>query len=446
VGSSTKDEDGIQGLSLLSPGNHKLEVFAERKPNRKVSLQHKDGFFYIRANDTGDNFRLAKVPVPRILDESSWEEVLPTDANRFITSFQVLARGIAVGARNLGLSEIGLLDEASKTLKLIPMAEKAYDAKLRSMPYEAEFLRFSYSSLSKPPSVLEATFDTLQTTVRKTREIPSGHNPEDYTTDRLFITARDGVDVPVSLVYRKDKFTQDATKPLFLYGYGSYGISIAPEFLEWMLPFLDKGFVYAIAHVRGGSDMGYSWYLDGKMEKKLNTFHDFIDVANGLIDQKYTSAGNITAMGGSAGGLLMGTVVNKAPELFKSIVTMVPFVDLVNTMLDETLPLTPGEYKEWGNPATDPEVFERLLSYSPYDNLAADIQYPAMYITGGLYDFRVTYWEMLKYTAKLRHLSPQTPAWLRMKTAGHGGGTTLEDRLRERGEVYAFTLKMHGLI
>ncbi len=444
--SSTSDETGLQAIKLGPVVDHSIYNLVDRKPNRKVDIEHKDGYFYMLTNDRGDNFRLVKTAVGQVQNDHAWQEILPVDKNRYLTDIKVAAKGIAVASRNGGLTEIGVLDEQNRTLHLIPMPEKAYDATLKGMDYEADYLRFSYSSLSKPPSTIEASFDTLQTFVRKVRELPCGHNPDNYVTDRLFIDARDGVKVPVSLVYKKDRYVQDGTKPLFLYGYGSYGINIDPEFLDWILPLLDKGFVYAIANVRGGSEMGYGWYLDGKMEKKDNTFNDFIDVAQGLIQQKYTSKGNITAFGGSAGGLLMGAVANKAPELFKSMVSMVPFVDLINTMLDGSLPLTPGEYQEWGNPESDPEVYARLLSYSPYDNLSAGINYPAMYVTGGIYDFRVTYWEMLKYVAKLRHVSPETPVWLRMKTAGHGGGTALEDKLRERGEVYAFALKMHGLL
>lgn len=441
---STYDDDGYYGLELRAGSDHKVTELVERKPKRRFGMEHKKGFFYFITNDTGTNFRLVKVPAAQILDETTWQEILPVDKDRFLTGFQVMEQGITIESRLNGVTEIGILDETNHRVQYIPMPQKAYVAELMDMPYKSECLRYSYSSMSTPPSVIEVKFKTLETFVRKVREIPCGHNPHDYVTDRLFIPARDGAEVPVCLIYKKDAYVQDGTKPMILYGYGSYGINIDPDFADGVFPFLDKGFVYAVANIRGGSEMGYSWYLDGKMDKKQNTFNDYIDVARGLIARGYTSQGNITAHGGSAGGLLLGVAANQAPELFRSMLSVVPFVDLLNTMLDESLPLTPGEYQEWGNPAASPEVFARLQSYSPYDNMGDTM--PDMYITGGVSDPRVTYWEPLKYVAKLRYLSPETTVYLRMETAGHGGGTSLDDGLIERGQMYAYVLKMHGLL
>lgn len=441
--SSTSDEDEVWGLDL-SRVDAPLTQLVQKKAGRRIELEHRNGMFYILTNDTGTNFRIARAPASRIMDESSWEEVIPCATDVFITHILSCARGIGVSAQKGGLGQIGLLDESNKRVQYLTMPDQAYKASLEIVPYDAEFLRFSYSSLSTPESVLEADFNNLQVFIRKTREIPCGHNPQDYEVNRWFVTARDGAQVPVSLVYKRDRFQRNGQMPVVLYGYGAYGHIIDPEFNTGFIPYLDHGFAYAIAHVRGGAEMGYQWYLDGKMGKKQNTFNDFIDVAKDLVAKGYTAEGNISAMGGSAGGILMGAIANQAPQLFKSVVAIVPCMDLLNTMLDSTQALVPPEYTEWGNPEASKEQFQWIQSYAPYENMHKG-PYPAIYATGGIYDSRVAYWEPLKYVAKMRHLSPETPIWLRMKVAGHFGGMSLDDQLAEKGEFYAFIMNMHGI-
>jgi len=281
--------------------------------------------------------------------------------------------------------------------------------------------------------------------VRKVQEIPSGYDASQYETERLMIPARDGTLVPASVVFRKG-YARDGSQPLFLYAYGAYGHAIPPSFSTARLSLLDRGFAYAIAHIRGGDDLGYQWFLDGKLTKRTNTFADFVDVAKGLVAEGFGKPGRIAIQGGSAGGELMGVVINTDSELWGAVIADVPFVDVVNTMLDDTLPLTPGEWPEWGNPITDPEAFRLLLSYSPYDNVTAQ-DYPPLLITAGLNDPRVTYWEPAKWAAKLR--SEKTDAnLLLLKTnmgAGHGGKSGRWDSLREVAEEYAFVLDQLGV-
>ncbi|HTE38872.1 MAG TPA: prolyl oligopeptidase family serine peptidase, partial [Reyranella sp.] len=277
-------------------------------------------------------------------------------------------------------------------------------------------------------------------TLRKRQEIPSGHDPAHYVTTRIFAKSHDGTEVPVSLLHRRD-FVPDGKAPLLLYGYGSYGMAMPASFSANRLSLVDRGFVYAIAHIRGGADKGWNWYLDGKREKKTNSFDDFAAAGRALIGRKYTSAGRIVGHGGSAGGMLMGAVANRAPELFAAIVAEVPFVDVLNTMLDDTLPLTPPEWPEWGNPITDPEAFRTILAYSPYDNVAAQ-RYPAILAMAGLTDPRVTYWEPAKWVARLRAtMTGGGPVVLRTNMgAGHGGASGRFSRLDEVAIAYAFAL------
>src|SRR5262245_11676561 len=280
--------------------------------------------------------------------------------------------------------------------------------------------------------------------VRKVQEIPSGYDPSLYVTERLMVAARDGAKVPVSVLRRKD-FAKDGTGKLFVYGYGAYGFAIPPSFSTSRLSLVDRGFAFAIAHIRGGDDLGYQWFLDGKLAKRTNSFNDFVDVTRGLVAEGYASKGRVAAQGGSAGGELMGAAANQAPELYGAIVADVPFVDVLNTMLDDTLPLTPGEWTEWGNPITDKAAFDLIKSYSPYDNVEAKA-YPAMLITGGLTDPRVTYWEPANWTARLRATKTDDNLLL-MKInmgAGHGGKSGRWNSLHELAEAYAFVIAQMG--
>jgi oligopeptidase B len=306
-------------------------------------------------------------------------------------------------------------------------------------------LRLGYESMVTPGTVYDYDVDTGERTMLKVQEIPSGYDPARYATERLKIVARDGTEVPVSIVYPAG-FVRDGSAPLFLYSYGAYGYAIPPGFSTGRMSLLDRGFAYAIAHIRGGDDLGQQWYLDGKLEKRANTFNDFVDVAKALVDAKWTSAGKIAIAGRSAGGELMGAVVNSDPELWGAVIADVPFVDVLNTMLDESLPLTPGEWPEWGNPIEDEAAFELIRSYSPYDNVKAQ-DYPPMFISGGLNDPRVTYWEPAKWAAKLRLMKTDDNVLL-LKTnmgAGHGGKSGRFESLREGAEEHAFVLWQLGV-
>jgi oligopeptidase B len=298
--------------------------------------------------------------------------------------------------------------------------------------------------MTTPAEVYDYDMATRQRVLRKRQEIPSGHDPANYVTTRVFAKAQDGAEVPVSLLHRRD-FVPDGSAPLLLYGYGSYGMAIPASFNANRLSLVDRGFVYAIAHIRGGADKGWQWYLDGKREKKINTFDDFIAAGRALVASRYTSAGRIVAHGGSAGGMLMGAVANRAPELFAGIIAEVPFVDVLNTMLDDTLPLTPPEWPEWGNPISDEAAFRYILSYSPYDNLEAK-RYPAILAMAGLTDPRVTYWEPAKWVARLRAtMTGGGPVLLRTNMgAGHGGASGRFSRLDEVAIAYAFALMVAG--
>ena len=311
--------------------------------------------------------------------------------------------------------------------------------------FHTETLRLEYASMITPSTVFDYHVDTGELEVRKVQQIPSGYDASDYVTERLSVTARDGARVPVSLVRRRDTAV-DGSAPIYLYGYGAYGLAIPPSFSTTRLSLLDRGFIFAIAHVRGGDDLGYHWYEAGKLDRRTNTFNDFVDVARRLVELGYGTTGRVAISGGSAGGQLMGAAVNQAPELWGAVAAHVPFVDALNTMLDDTLPLTPIEWPEWGNPIEDREAFDYIRSYSPYDQLKAG-SYPPLLVTAGLNDPRVTYWEAAKFVAKLRSLKTDDNLLL-LKTnmgAGHGGRSGRYERLHEVAEEYAFILANMGL-
>ena len=310
--------------------------------------------------------------------------------------------------------------------------------------YDVTKLRLGYESMVTPDTVFDYHLADGRLQTLKVQEIPSGYDSAQYVTERVMITARDGAKVPVSILSKKG-FKKDGSQPLHLYAYGAYGYAMPPGFSASRLSMVDRGFAYAIAHIRGGDDLGYQWYLDGKLTKRTNTFNDFVDAAKGLINLGFTSKGKVTASGGSAGGELMGAVVNQAPELFGAVVSHVAFVDVLNTMLDKDLPLTPGEWPEWGNPITDKAAFDYIRSYSPYDNVEAKA-YPPMLWTAGLNDPRVTYWEPAKMVAKLRAMKTDDNVLL-LKTnmgAGHGGESGRFERLRENAEEAAFIVWQMG--
>ena len=424
------------------------------KPRQKgveYSVDVRDGELWVWTNDDHINFRLAKASLKTPGD---WQTVIAGSDDFYLTGFDLYKDFFVTTGRLNGLDQIQLRaygDPARITPITFP--EPSYTAGLSNNPeYDVSKLRLSYQSMVTPSTVYDYDIKTAKLTTLKTQEIPSGYDPTLYTTERLSVQARDGTMVPVSIVMRKDraailkKAGIEGPGPLHLYAYGAYGYAIPPGFSTTRLSLVDRGFAYAIAHIRGGDDLGRRWYLQGKMFARTNTFNDFVDVGRGLIAKGYTAEGKVTASGGSAGGELMGAIVNQDPKQYGAIVAHVPFVDVLNTMLNEKLPLTPGEWQEWGNPITSKESFAYILSYSPYDQVAAK-DYPPMLVTAGLNDPRVTYWEPAKWVAKLRELKTDDNLLL-MKTnmgAGHGGQSGRWNSLKETAEEFAFILWQSGL-
>jgi oligopeptidase B len=350
-----------------------------------------------------------------------------------------------VSEQSEGLPKLRIIKWADKTEHYLNFGEAAYTA---NVAYNPEFnttkLRYNYTSLTTPNSTIDYDMGTKEKDVKKEQEVLGGFNKADYETQRLWATAKDGTKVPISIVYKKG-FKQDGSQPLYLYAYGSYGSSTNPTFSTNRLSLLNRGFAFAIAHIRGGQEMGRQWYEDGKFLKKKNTFMDFVDCADFLVQQKYTSPDKLVAVGGSAGGLLMGAVANMRPELFKVVVAHVPFVDVVTTMLDESLPLTTGEFEEWGNPK-DKEYYDYMLSYSPYDNVEKKA-YPNLLVTTGLHDSQVQYFEPAKWVAKLREMKTDNNRLVMSVNmdAGHGGSSGRFDRLKEVALEYAFIFDVLGV-
>ncbi|MBA3040352.1 MAG: S9 family peptidase [Alphaproteobacteria bacterium] len=420
-------------------------LVAERVEGIEYSLTEGGDVFYILTND-GDakDFKIVEAPVTAPGKEN-WKEVVAHVPGRLILNHMAFARYLIWLQRRNGLPEIMIRDRLSGEEHSIAFAEEAYALGLQgAAEYDTDVIRFSYSSMTTPTQLFDYNMATRERVLLKTQEVPSGHNPDDYVTRRVLAPSHDGIDVPVTLLYRKDT-PLDGSAPCLLYGYGAYGISIAAGFNTNCLSLADRGFVYAIAHIRGGKDKGFAWYEDGKMEKKENTFKDFIAAADHLVKQGFTSYDRIIAEGGSAGGMLMGAIANMAPEKFAGIIAAVPFVDVLNTMLDDTLPLTPPEWGEWGNPIESLEEYNWIAAYSPYDNVGQK-PYPPILALSGLTDPRVTYWEPTKWIAKLREKAPDAGPYL-LKTnmaAGHGGKSGRFQRLEEIAFEYAFAVKVAG--
>jgi oligopeptidase B len=416
-------------------------LIARRRPNIQYSVDSSHGKFWIVTNDDHINFRLAEADPAT---PGSWRTVIPGSDTVYIRGVTAFRDHLAVTERVNGLDQIRLRTYAGQERR-IPFPEASYTVGLGNNPeYAPAAYRLNYSSMVTPPTTYDYHPAENRLESRKVQRIPSGYDPSQYVTERILIAARDGKQIPVSIVYRRG-FRKNGQGRVYLYAYGAYGIATQPGFSTNRISLLDRGYAFAIAHIRGGDEMGYGWYLDGTRTHRTNPFNDFVDVGRGLIQRRYTRAGRIAAQGGSAGGELMGAVVNQAPELFGAVVADVPFVDVVNTMLDETLPLTPGEWNEWGNPITDATAFRYMLSYSPYDNVTRQA-YPPMLITGGLNDPRVTYWEPAKWNARLRAMRTDRNLQL-MKInmgAGHGGQSGRWTRLREVAEAYTFVLTQMG--
>ena len=397
---------------------------------------------YIHANDTHENFRLAAAP---LANPGEWTTLIEGTDAFYLTGFELFRDFYVVEGRLGGLDrlEIRYYDDPSR-IEPIEFPEASYSAGTGNNPeYEQTAIRLSYESMVSPASTYDYHVAERRLELLKVQEIPSGYDASLYATERLEIPARDGTPIPVSIMYRRDRRSPG---PLHLYGYGAYGIAIDPGFSITRLSLVDRGFAYAIAHIRGGDDLGRAWYKAGKLDQRTNTFNDFVDVARGLIARGYTEAGRISISGGSAGGELMGAVINSDPELWGAVVAHVPFVDVLATMLDASLPLTPGEWPEWGNPTEDKAAFELIRSYSPYDNVKAQA-YPPLLVTAGLNDPRVTYWEPAKWVARLRELkTDDNELLLKINMgAGHGGKSGRFESLRETAEEYAFILWQMGV-
>ena len=396
---------------------------------------------FVHANDTHENFRLAAASLAKPGD---WTTLIEGTDAFYLTGFELFHDFYVVEGRRAGLDQIELryYDDPAR-IEPIAFPEASYSAGLADNPeWDVSKLRLSYESMVSPASVFDYDVSTQLLELLKVQEIPSGYDASLYVTERLEIPARDGTPIPVSIVQRNDRA---AGGPLHLYGYGAYGIAVDPGFSTTRLSLVDRGFAYAIAHIRGGDDLGRAWYKAGKLERRSNTFNDFVDVARGLIERDYTAAGRISISGGSAGGELMGAVANSDPDLWGAVVAHVPFVDVLATMLDETLPLTPGEWPEWGNPIEDKAAFEQIHGYSPYDQVKAQ-KYPPIMVTAGLNDPRVTYWEPAKWVAKLRELKTDSNELI-LKTnmgAGHGGKSGRFESLKETAEEFAFVLWQLG--
>ena len=413
-----------------------------RQPAVQYEVDSAQGRLWILANDEHVNFRIASADPAT---PGNWKTEVAGSDQTYIRGVTSHRDHLLVTVRVDGLDQLLLRDYSGGDPVRVPFGEASYSAGFGGNPeYAPTTYRLAYSSMVTPGTTYDYHPVDQRLEVLKVQEIPSGYDTADYVTERRMIAARDGKQVPVSIVRRRD-FAPDGSGKLFVYAYGAYGFAIPPSFSTARLSMVDRGYAYAIAHIRGGDDLGYEWFLDGKLNARVNTFNDFVDVTRGLVDLGYAKPGRIAAEGRSAGGELMGAVVNQAGELYGAVIADVPFVDALNTMLDDTLPLTPGEWTEWGNPIEDSAAFELIRSYSPYDNVTAR-EYPAMLISGGLHDPRVTYWEPAKWAAKLRATKTDTNT-LVLKInmgAGHGGKSGRWHSLHELAEAYAFVLTQIG--
>jgi oligopeptidase B len=421
-----------------------FRVFLPREADHEYSIDHHGDRFLVRTNWQAKNFRLMEAPIGST-SKDDWSEIIGQRDDVFLGNSEVFKDHLVVSERQGGLIQMRIRPWDGGEEHYIEFGEPAYVAYFENNPeMDTTVLRYGYESLTTPDSVFDYDMASREKTLLKEQEVLGGFDKTDYKTERLMAEARDGTQVPISLVYRPDMFAGDGSNPLLLYGYGSYGNSMDASFRSDRLSLIDRGFVYAIAHIRGGQEMGRQWYEDGKLLRKMNTFTDFIDCGKHLVAAKYTGSDRMYALGGSAGGLLMGAVTNLAPELFDGVVSAVAFVDVVTTMLDDSIPLTTSEYDEWGNP-NEKEYYDYMLSYSPYDQLEAKA-YPHLLLTTGLHDSQVQYWEPAKYVAKLRSLKTDDNLLL-LKTdmeAGHGGASGRFKRHKDTALMYAFLLDLAG--
>ncbi len=451
--SKSKDYILIWNSSTLVTDYHFLDAnnptgkFTQVTPREKemeYDITHYGDKFYILTNWNAKNFRLMETPVTATSKEN-WKEVIPHRDDVLLQRIEMFKDHMVVSERKNALTQLRIINQEDKSEHYIDFGEECYVANISINPeFNTNLLRYSYSSLTTPNSTLDYNMNTKEKELKKQQEVIGGHNPDDYVTERIFATARDGKKVPMSVVYKKG-FNKDGKAPLLLYAYGSYGSTIDPYFSSVRLSLLDRGFAFVIAHIRGSQALGREWYDDGKMFNKINTFNDYIDCAEYLIENKYTSPEHLYAQGGSAGGLLMGAVANMAPDKFNGMIAAVPFVDVVSTMLDETIPLTTNEFDEWGNPKNK-DSYDYMKSYSPYDNVA-EIEYPNMLVTTGLFDSQVQYWEPAKWVAKLRDKKKGNNLLLldTDMSAGHGGASGRFERYKKTALEYAFMLDLEGI-
>jgi oligopeptidase B len=445
IGSASSTTSEERYISADRPLDE-FKVFMPRVKDVEYSVfPHKEKFFVSYKDRENLNSMIYEVPLTGYEDKSTWKVFLPHDDDARLEGIDIVKDYISVELRREGLTEIIVMYLNGGDTKKIVFPEPVYSASMGGNPeYEATTIRYTYTSLNRPTTLYEYNILTGESIKLKEQEVPSGFNPDDYTVERLWPTAPDGVLVPMAIVY-KNGLKKDGSNPALIYSYGSYGYSTDVHFSASMYSLIDRGFVYAIAQIRGGSDLGEQWYEDGKLLNKKNTFTDFIACSEKLINDGYTSSDKLAAMGGSAGGLLMGAVSNMRPDLYQTIVAQVPFVDVINTMLDDTLPLTTGEYEEWGNP-NEEEYYNYILSYSPYDNISAQ-DYPNILVTGGINDSQVLFHEPAKYTAKLRALKTDNNILiLKMNMeSGHGGATGRYEGIKETAFDFAFILNRVGI-
>ena len=421
-----------------------FQLIQPRERDLEYNVDHFGDKFYIRTNLDAKNFKLVETPVNRTR-KRYWKDVIPHRDNVLLENFEIFKDHLVVQERKMGLRQLRIINWDDRSEHYMAFEEPTYTLYISTNPeFDTPWLRFGYSSLTTPNSTYDYNMVSKERKLLKREEVVGNFDSANYQSEWLWAEARDGTKVPISLVYRKDQ-RKDGPQPLLLYGYGSYGYSMNPSFSSVRLSLLDRGFIYAIAHIRGGQEMGRQWYEDGKLLKKKNTFTDFIDCAGHLIQEGYTSPEQLFAMGGSAGGLLMGAVLNMRPDLWKGVIAAVPWVDVVTTMLDDSIPLTTSEYDEWGNP-NDKEYYEYMLSYSPYDNVEAK-DYPAMLVTTGLHDSQVQYFEPTKWVAKLRDLkTDDNPLILDVDMeSGHGGTSGRFKRHKRTALEYAFMLDLLGI-
>lgn len=419
-------------------------IFYKREKNHLYSIDHDPSSdrFLIESNWNALNFRLLETNLEESNEKDKWKELIPHRDDVLLQSVIPFPDHLVIMERENGLKQIKIIEKSSNNSRNLKFKDASYSAYLAANPeYNVDKFYFGYSSMKTPDSLYSVKLDSGRKRLLKEAEVKGQFSSSDYKVERKFIQVRDGVKVPVSLVYKRNTFTKNKN-PILVYGYGSYGNSIDAGFSSSRISLLDRGFVFAIAHIRGGQELGRSWYEDGKIFNKLNTFYDFIDVTKGLLNLGYGDKSRVYAAGGSAGGLLMGAIVNMEPELYSGIISNVPFVDVITTMSDPSIPLTTGEYKEWGNPAIK-EEFDYILRYSPYDNIA-ERNYPSILVTAGLWDSQVQYYEPAKYVAKLREFNrSKNPILMKVNmSAGHSGASGRFESLKEVAMEYAFLLRI----